>query len=105
MQAVIKISGQQHLVTKGDEIVVDRMDSKAKTVTFEPLLVFDDKSTYVGKPTVEGAKVSATIKEDIKGDKVRIMRFKAKKRVKVKTGHRQPQTVLTIKNIEVASSK
>lgn len=100
MKAVISISGQQFLVSKGDEIVVDRYGDKAKQL--EPLMVFDDKQTYIGQPTVKGAKIGLEIIEaETKGDKVKIMKFQAKKRVKTLTGHRQPQTTIRIKSISV----
>ena len=101
MQAVIEISGQQFLVAKGDELVIDRTNSD-KTMQFEPLLVFDDKQTHVGQPTVKGGKVSAeVVDKEIKGDKLKIVKFQAKKRVKKTTGHRQPQTRIIIKSISV----
>jgi large subunit ribosomal protein L21 len=102
MKAVIQIAGQQYIVQKDDEIVVDRLDVSKKTLTLEPLLITDDKNTQVGKPTVAGAKVSAKIVEaEIKGPKVKIMKFQSKKRVKTLTGHRQAQTKLVITSISV----
>ena len=101
MKAVIEISGQQHIVAKGDELVIDKTDAK-KTLQFEPLMIFDDKKTHIGQPAVKGAKVSADIVEtDIKGDKVKIVKFQAKKRVKKITGHRQPQSKIKIKTISI----
>jgi len=101
MQAVIEISGQQFLVSTGDELVVDRIGA-AKTNQLEPLLIFDDKQVLVGQPVVPGGKVSLEILDAaIKGPKVKIMKFQAKKRVKTLTGHRQPQTRIKIKSISV----
>ena len=101
MKAVIKISGQQYVVAKGDEIVVDRVEG-GKNLQFEPLLVFDDKKTHVGQPTVKGGKVTAEVIDgETKGPKVKIVKFQAKKRVKKITGHRQPQSKIKIKTISV----
>jgi ribosomal protein L21 len=100
MQAVIKIGSHQHLVSEGDELVVDKQIGAEKTLVFEPLLVFDENSTFVGTPMVEGAKVTVdVITPEQKGKKIKIMKFQAKKRVKKLTGHRQTESVLSIKNI------
>lgn len=100
MRAVIQISGQQAIVGKGDVLRVDRINSDKKTVSYTPLLVIDDDKTTVGTPEVSGAKVTAEVLEaEAKGDKVKIMKFQAKKRVKKMTGHRQPQSVIRIKSI------
>ena len=101
MKAVIKLSGQQYVVAKGDEVVVDRIDG-GKNLQFEPLLIFDDKKAHVGQPTVKGGKVTAEVVEaESKGPKVKIVKFQAKKRVKKITGHRQPQSKIRIKTISV----
>lgn len=101
MKAIIQISGQQYIVSKGDELLIDRQESD-KTLTLEPLAVFDEKKTHLGQPVVKGAKVSAeVIDNEVKGDKVKIVKFQAKKRVHKTTGHRQPQTRIKIKSISV----
>ena len=63
------------------------------------LLVRSDAKTTVGAPYVEGAKVTATVVEHGKGDKVIVFKKKRRKGYKVKGGHRQPQTVLKIDKI------
>lgn len=99
-KAVIKSGNRQYLVAKDDRIEVDLLSTDKKTVTFEPLLVFDDKEIKVGKPTVEGAKVTAEIVEvDQKADKVTSIRYKAKKRVRKVHGHRQRHAVIKISSI------
>ena len=75
-------------------------DRDKKIAEFEPLLVIDGETVTVGTPTVAKAKVTADITEaDIQTDKVTSIRYKAKKRVRTVRGHRQRQTVLTIKKI------
>ncbi|MBI4101272.1 50S ribosomal protein L21, partial [Candidatus Microgenomates bacterium] len=90
-QAVIQAGGKQYLVRQDQELEIDLIDGAAgKKLGFEPLLIFDEKSTQVGQPTVKGGKVTAeVVKSEVKGAKVKIMKFKAKKRVKKMTGHRQ----------------
>lgn len=97
--AVIETGGKQYLVAKDDELEVELVDNK-KSVTFEPLLVFDDKKADVGTPAVKGAKVKASVVEpEVKGPKVKIRKFKAKKRVNKLTGHRQRYSRIKITSI------
>lgn len=98
MKAVIKVGALQYLVSKDDEILVDLVGDK-KTLTLEPLLLFDDSNVEVGKPKVAGATVNAKVLEEVKGEKLKIMKFKAKKRVKTLTGHRQKYSKIKITSI------
>lgn len=98
-KAVIATGGKQYIVSEGQSIEVELL-STDKNVTFEPLLVINEKDVLVGTPNVDGSKVTATIDEpDIKTDKVTSIRYKAKKRVHKTRGHRQRKTVITIKKI------
>lgn len=103
MKAVIKVGGKQYIVAEKQTLLVDRLADDTKTVDLEPLMVFDEKTATVGAPVVKGASVKAKVLEgEVKGDKVRIMKFKAKKRVKTLTGHRQKYTKI---EIELISAK
>lgn len=104
MKAVIEIGGRQHLVEKGDELTVNRVIDQKK-LELEPLLVFDNDKIEVGKPTVEGGKVTAEVVETVKGPKTTSIRYKAKKRVKKIRGQRQDVTKIVIQNITLSSKK
>ena len=98
-KAVIATGGKQYIVSEGEIIEIELIDDE-KVTSFEPLLVIDGDKTTVGTPTVTGAKVSAEIvDQDIQGDKVIAIRFKAKKRVHKIHGHRQHHTRLKITKI------
>jgi len=100
MKAVIKIGGKQYIVSEKQTLLVDLLAEDTKTVDLEPLMVFDEKTATVGTPAVKGANVKAKVLEgEVKGDKVQIMKFKAKKRVKTLTGHRQKYTKIEIESI------
>lgn len=100
MIAVIESGSKQYLVEKGHKIEAELLHSDKDTVEFQPLLVIDGDSIKVGKPTVENAVVKAKIVEaDVKADKVKILKYKAKKRQKTLTGHRQRHTLLEITEI------
>ncbi|MBD3280726.1 50S ribosomal protein L21 [Candidatus Dojkabacteria bacterium] len=89
--AVIKIQGKQEFVTKGQELLVNRMDAKEqdKVKVKDVLLVQKGKETKVGTPNVSGAEVEIQIMEHTKGKKVRKETFKAKARQRRHVGHRQ----------------
>lgn len=87
------------MVEKGQELDVELLEEK-KSLSFDPLLAFDDKTVEVGQPLVKGVSVKAEVVEpSVKGDKIHVLRYKAKKRVNVKTGHRQKYTRIKITSI------
>lgn len=88
--AVIKTGGKQYLVGKKDEIIVDKLQSdKGKKVGLETLALIDSQKNTVelGKPLLK-MKVQAEVVDHLKGDKVRIARFKAKVRYRKVKGFR-----------------
>lgn len=88
------------MVSKDDQIDVELLNTDKKTISFEPLLVFDDKGVKIGAPVVEGAKVTAeVVSVDKQADKVTSIRYKAKKRVKKVRGHRQRHATIKISSI------
>jgi large subunit ribosomal protein L21 len=99
MQAIIRAGGKQYLVSPDQTLEVDLVDSAAKTLAFEPLLVIDGAKVTVGTPVVAGVKVTATVVGEVKGEKIKVLKFKAKKREKKLTGHRQRYTQIKISAI------
>jgi len=99
-KAVIATGGKQYIVTEGETIEVELLHATEKSVTFEPLMVIDGDKVSVGTPVVAKAKVTAEVTEDeVKGEKVTAIRYKAKKRVHKVHGHRQRHTMLKITKI------
>ena len=98
-KAVIATGGKQYIVAKGDIIDVELVGD-VKTVSFDPLLVYEGEKSEIGTPTVTGAEVTAKVLEsNLKADKITSIRFKAKKRVNKKKGHRQQYSKLEITGI------
>lgn len=99
-KAVIQSGGKQYFVSEGETLKVELLADTKSLVSFEALLVVDGETTKVGAPVVEGAKVTAEILEQIvKDDKVVAIRYKAKKRVNKRRGHRQRKTEIKITKI------
>lgn len=99
-QAIISSGGKQYLVSEGEQVEIELINSDDKKLSFKPLLVIDGDKTLVGQPEVAGVSVSAEVVEaDIQADKVTAIRYKAKKRVHKVHGHRQHHTVIKISKI------
>lgn len=99
-KAVIKAGGKQYLVVEGETINIDHLSEDKKTLEFVPIMVIDGSKTTVGTPEVKGAKVTASVIEQlVKGDKVTAIRYKPKKRVSKVRGHRQQYTQIKINKI------
>jgi large subunit ribosomal protein L21 len=101
MKAVVKIGGKQFVVTEKETLLVDLLQEGTKELTLDALLVIDGDKTTVGTPTVSGVIVTAKVVEElVKGEKVRIIRYKAKKRVHKENGHRQKYSRIEITSIK-----
>lgn len=98
-KAVIATGGKQYIVTVGDTLSVELLDTDKKQVVFEPLMVIDGDNVKVGTPAVAGVKVTANVVEETKADKVVSIRYKAKKRVHKVRGHRQRLTTIQVTKI------
>lgn len=101
MYAVIKTGGKQYRVAEQDVIRVERLDAGiGESLEIEEvLLVGGDGEPRVGSPFVEGAKVTATLVDQIKGEKVIIFKKRRRKNFRRKRGHRQALSVLRIDGI------
>jgi large subunit ribosomal protein L21 len=76
--------------------------SVGDTITLDDvLLIADGDSLQIGQPTVAGATVAATITGQYRGNKIRVFRYRPKKRIRVRKGHRQYLTRLHIQAISV----
>jgi large subunit ribosomal protein L21 len=101
MQAVIKTGGKQYRVAVGDKLKVESLAVDAgEPVEFSTvLLVKAGDRVTVGTPTVAGALVKATVLENGRGEKVRIVKFKRRKHYRKQMGHRQNYTKVEINEI------
>jgi large subunit ribosomal protein L21 len=103
MYAIVDIAGQQFKVEKDQKLFVHRLEEEAgKKVTFDKVLLIDNEGKVnVGTPVIEGAKVTATILEHLKGDKVIVFKKKRRKGYQVANGHRQYLTQIQIEKIQI----
>lgn len=97
--AVIRLQGHQYKVAEGDEILVDKL-ADPKKVAADVLLVADGAKVAVGKPTVKDAKVTLkVVKELEKGEKIDVLKYRAKSRYRKHTGFRASLTRLQVQKI------
>ncbi len=100
-KAVVLISGKQYLVEEKETLQVDLLPAGTKELETEALLLIDGEKTTVGTPTVKGVKVTAKVVEPVvKGDKIRVIHYKPKKREHTETGHRQKYSLIQITSIK-----
>jgi large subunit ribosomal protein L21 len=102
--AVIRTGGKQYRVTPNAVLTVEKLEAEpGGTVTFNEVLALGaDGSLTLGAPTVAGARVTATVLEQTRADKVIIFRKKRRQNYRRKKGHRQDLTVLRIAEIAAA---
>lgn len=103
MYAVVETGGKQYKVSAGEIVDVEKLPFQVgeKIELDRVLLVADGNEVQVGQPTVEGAKVLATVTDHLKGPKIIVFKYKPKERYRRKKGHRQSYTRLTIDEIVV----
>ena len=99
--AIIRTGGKQVKVAAGDIVAVERLEGETGAdISFdEVLLLSQDGEATVGSPTVEGAKVSATILEQGRAKKILVFKMKRRKGYRKLRGHRQQYTRVRITGI------
>ena len=101
MYAIVEIAGQQMKAEKGRKIYVHRLENaEGETVVFDKVLLVDnDGDVKVGTPVVEGASVTVSVLEHVKGDKVLVFKKKRRKGYQKMNGHRQYLTKVQIEEV------
>ena len=99
--AIIKTGGKQYVVEPGQKIKIEKLEQETDSeVIFDQVLLLEkNEKIEIGTPLVKGVKVIGKILNQGKAKKVIIFKYKAKKRYKVKKGHRQPYTEIEITKI------
>jgi large subunit ribosomal protein L21 len=97
---VIRINGKQYEVAEGEELLIDR--TLEKNIDPDVLLVFDDDLVKVGKPLVNKARVELEVLGEIKGEKIEVMKYKAKSRYRRRYGFRPLFTKVLVKSVSLS---
>ena len=97
MKAIIETGGKQYYVSEGDKIYVELLDAEVgKEVTIDKVLFVNGKT---GMPYVAGASVVCTVEKHGKNKKIKVFKYRPKKKYRKTQGHRQPYTCLVVKKI------
>jgi len=101
MYAVIKTGGKQYRVAAGEKLKIEQIpaDVGAQIVIDQVLMIGEGDAVKVGKPLVEGAKVSATVVAHGRHDKIKIFKMRRRKHYQKHQGHRQNYTEIQIGEI------
>lgn len=101
MYALVEILGKQYKAEEGTVLLVDRLplEAGASYEIDKVLAVVDGDNAKFGTPYVEGAKITATVEEEVKGDKVKVFKFHRRKGYRRTQGHREKYTKITINTI------
>ncbi len=102
--AVIESGGKQYKVEKGSELLVDRLDAKeGDKVALRPVL-FRDKEVVAAPKELEQVKVEAKVAEHLRGPKIKVFKYKAKKGYRRRAGHRSELTRLEVTELKLGKA-
>jgi large subunit ribosomal protein L21 len=97
--AVIKTGGKQYRVEEGQTLLVERLpDDAGATVALEPIMFRSDDVVF-GADDLAKVRVDAKIVEHLRGEKLRVFKFKPKRGYRKRTGHRQNLTRIEVTDI------
>ena len=101
MYAVVRSGARQYRASVGDTFEVERLsaDVGQQLVLDQVLLIANGAQVEIGRPTLEGAKVLATVVAQEKGPKIRIFKYHPRERYRRRAGHRQHYTRLRVDEI------
>jgi len=96
--AIVESGGKQYRAVEGQSIEVDRLPVEAgKKFNLERILLLSDgDEVLVGTPLVSGIEVKVTVADHIRGPKIDRFKYRPKKRIRVRGGHRQQYTLLMV---------
>jgi large subunit ribosomal protein L21 len=103
--AVIETGGKQYKVEKGTSLLVDRLSAKeGDKVALRPVM-FRDKEVIAGAKELEKVKVEATVTEHLRGEKIKVFKYKPKKGYRRRAGHRSELTKLEVTEVKLLTRK
>jgi large subunit ribosomal protein L21 len=105
MYAIVKTGGKQYRVERGQRLLVERLAAdEGSDVALEPILYRSDEPVF-DKAGLESVKVTAKVVAHVRGEKLRVFKFKPKRGYKRRTGHRQDLTQIEVTEITQGKAK
>jgi large subunit ribosomal protein L21 len=104
--AIIESGGKQYRAEKGTVLLVDRIsEDEGSKVNLRPVMFSGDDKFTVGGADLEKVKVEAEVVEHLRGEKIKVFKYKAKKGYRKRHGHRSSLTRLEVKDVKMLSRK
>jgi large subunit ribosomal protein L21 len=105
MYAIVKTGGKQYRVERGQRLLIERLAAEeGADVALEPILYRSDEAVF-DKAGLEKVRVTAKVLAHVRGEKLRVFKFKPKRGYKRRTGHRQSLTEIEVTEIAVGRAK
>jgi large subunit ribosomal protein L21 len=105
MYAVVETGGKQYKVEKGTSLLVDRLDAKEGDKVSLRAVMFRDTDVLAAPKELEKVKVEAKVAEHLRGPKIKVFKYKAKKGYRRRAGHRSELTKLEVTEIKMGARK
>jgi large subunit ribosomal protein L21 len=104
MYAIVKTGGKQYRVEKGQTLLVERLAvEEGATIALQPLMLRSDEAVF-DATRLDSASVSARVVEHLRGEKLRVFKFKPKRGYRRRTGHRQELTRIEVTDIALGGA-
>jgi large subunit ribosomal protein L21 len=105
MYAIVKTGGKQYRVERGQRLLIERLAvEEGADVALEPILYRSDEAVF-DKAALESVQVTAKVLAHVRGEKLRVFKFKPKRGYKRRTGHRQELTQIEVTEISQGKAK
>lgn len=105
MYAIVKTGGKQYRVERGQTLLVERLPAaEGADVALQPMLYRSEEAVF-DAADLANVKVTAKVIEHVRGEKLRVFKFKPKRGYKRRTGHRQELTKIEVTEISAAAAK
>ncbi len=104
MYAVVETGGKQYKVEEGTSLLVDRLDAKEGDKVALRAVMFRDTDVIAAPKELEKVKVEATVAEHLRGPKIKVFKYKAKKGYRRRAGHRSELTKLEVTSLKLGKS-
>ena len=104
MYAVIESGGKQYKVEQGTSLLVDRLDAKEGDKVTLRAVMFRDDEVFAAPKELAKVKVEATVSEHLRGPKIKVFKYKAKKGYRRRAGHRSELTKLEVTSLKLGKS-
>lgn len=104
MYAVVETGGKQYKVEQGTSLLVDRLDAKEGDKVTLRAVMFRDTDVVAAPKELEKVKVEATVAEHLRGPKIKVFKYKAKKGYRRRAGHRSELTKLEVTSLKMGKA-